>query len=59
MISWPGTAGYDVKPHSLRAKWRSEWQTPQYWMSIWTSVGPGSRREMVVAASGDFAAVAE
>ena len=28
-ISWPGTTGYCVKPHSLRAKCRSLWQTPQ------------------------------
>src|SRR5262249_60371889 len=28
-ISCPGTIGYCVMPHSLRAKWMSEWQTPQ------------------------------
>ena len=28
-ISWPGTQGYIVPGHSLRAVWMSEWQTPQ------------------------------
>src|SRR5436190_6604637 len=43
-ISWPGTHGYTVPGHSLRAACRSEWQMPQKRMSIWTSRGPGSRR---------------
>ena len=28
-ISWPVTQGYLAGPHSLRAVWMSEWQTPQ------------------------------
>ena len=51
-ISWPGTMGYSVVPHSLRAWCRSEWQTPQYRISIWTSCGPGSRRSNVKGTSG-------
>src|SRR5678816_4908996 len=61
-ISWPGTQGYTVgmRPlHSLRAWWRSEWQTPQYRMSICTSWSVGSRRAMVVNASGAVALAAE
>ena len=27
-ISWPGTSGKVVAPHSSRAVWMSEWQTP-------------------------------
>ena len=48
-ISWPGTHGYTVFFHSLRAWCRSEWQTPQYWIWIWTSRGPTARRGMVVS----------
>jgi hypothetical protein len=29
MISWPGTMGKVAPPHSSRAWWMSEWQTPQ------------------------------
>ncbi len=50
-ISWPGTMGYSVVPHSLWAWCRSEWQTPQYRISIWTSCGPGSRRSNVKGTS--------
>jgi hypothetical protein len=39
-------------PHSLRAKWRSEWQTPQWVMAISTSSGRRSRREMEKGARG-------
>jgi hypothetical protein len=28
-ISWPGTMGKIDPPHSSRAWWMSEWQTPQ------------------------------
>ena len=45
--------------HSFRAAWRSEWQIPQKRISIWTSCAVGSRREIVVAASGDVALAAE
>ena len=27
-ISWPGTIGNSLPPHSSRAWWMSEWQTP-------------------------------
>ena len=40
-ISWPGTIGKVELPHSPRAWWMSEWQTPQNWISISTSFGPG------------------
>ena len=33
----------------------SEWQTPQYLISITTSRGPGSRRLIVVGSSGAVA----
>jgi hypothetical protein len=36
-ISWPGTHGYVVPCHSLRAMWTSVWQTPQKRISICTS----------------------
>ncbi|MNH05813.1 hypothetical protein D3C79_651610 [compost metagenome] len=52
MISWPGTMGYMLLPQSLRALCRSEWQTPQYWISITTSSGRGSRRSKWKGASG-------
>src|SRR5512139_144149 len=60
-ISWPGTEGYNVFFHSLRAVCRSEWQTPQCRIWSWTSAGPGSRREIsngptgVVAESAAYA----
>ena len=56
-ISWPGTQAYWVPGHSLRAVWTSEWHTPQNKISISTSVGPGSRRGMLIGASGLAAAV--
>jgi hypothetical protein len=40
-------------------RWRSEWQIPQKRISIWTSCSPGSRRGIVVGASGNFALAAE
>lgn len=55
-ISCPGTHGYTVKPHSLRAKCRSLWHTPQNKTSSATSVGPGSRRWMESGPSGEVAA---
>jgi hypothetical protein len=36
--------GYRTPGHSPRTVWRSEWQTPQYRMSIATSFARGSRR---------------
>src|SRR6185312_7464707 len=57
-ISCPGTQGYVVFVHSLRAVCRSEWQTPQKRISIWMSRGPGSRRSNENGASGDFAELA-
>src|ERR1035441_8704935 len=45
--------------HSLRTEWRSEWQIPQNRISIWTPCSVGSRRAIVVEASGDVALVAE
>src|ERR671913_1490555 len=45
--------------HSLRTKWRSEWQMPQKRMSICTSRSVGSRRGIVVKASDDVALPAE
>ena len=50
-ISWPGTNGYCVQPHSLRAEWMSEWQIPQYRMSMTTSSGRGSRRSKLNGSS--------
>ena len=52
-ISCPGTQGYAVPPHSLRTVCKSEWHTPQNRMSIWISVGPGSRRSNEKGASGE------
>src|SRR5450830_407504 len=43
-ISWPGISEYTAMPHSLRAWWMSEWQTPQYRISIATSSARGLRR---------------
>src|ERR1700731_2122813 len=45
--------------HSLRTAWRSEWQTLQKRISICTSFSVGSRRAIVVEASGDVALAAE
>src|SRR5579872_556804 len=45
--------------HSSRTVWRSEWQTPQNRISIWTSLSPGSRRSIVVAARGEVLLAAE
>jgi len=39
-------------PHSPLTVWMSEWQMPAYWISLRTSLGPTSRRSMVVEASG-------
>jgi len=55
-ISWPGTHGYRVPCHSLRAVCRSEWQMPQYRMSMRTSDGSGARRSIVIGSSGASAA---
>lgn len=38
--SCPGTIGYLVFPKSFSAKWRSEWQIPQYKTSKATSFSP-------------------
>src|SRR5262245_57145670 len=51
-ISWPGTIGNTELPHSPRAWWMSEWQTPQNRISIRTSLGPGARRSKLHGASG-------
>src|SRR3954453_10564275 len=45
--------------HSFRTEWRSEWQMPQKRISICTSRSVGSRRGVVVEASGDVAVPAE
>src|SRR6266571_9423791 len=43
----------DLPPdHSSRAWWMSEWHTPQNRITSTTSRGPGSRRSMVIGASG-------
>ncbi len=55
-ISCPGTIGNSVCPHSPRAVWRSEWQTPQKRISIETSRGPGSRRSIASEMRGWSAA---
>jgi hypothetical protein len=57
-ISCPGTMGKVEPPHSSRAWWRSEWQTPQKRISMWTSFGPGARRSKSNGMSGDPALVA-
>src|SRR5271166_1717951 len=41
--------------HSLRTWWRSEWQTPQYKISICTSCGRGARRWIERGASPEAA----
>src|SRR5206468_2454281 len=45
--------------HSLRTEWRSEWQMPQNRISICTSRSVGSRRLILVDASGDVSLAAE
>src|SRR5690349_7610321 len=60
-ISCPGTIGYFVainSLHSLRTECRSEWQIPQKRISICTSRSVGSRRAIVVEASGDVSPAA-
>jgi len=48
LSSWPGTMGYATAPPTAAiapcAMCTSLWQTPQYFMSIWMSSGPGARR---------------
>lgn len=52
-ISCPDTSGLTGSgPKEPSTKFMSEWQIPQYRMSIWTSWGPTSRRSMVTGASG-------
>ena len=51
-ISWPGTTGKGWGPQSPLTVWMSEWQMPAYSISMRTSLGPTSRRSMVVGASG-------
>src|SRR5271154_7583735 len=61
-ISCPGTQGYTVgitPLHSSRTWCRSEWQMPQYKISICTSCSVGSRLEIFVEPSGDFELAAE
>ena len=59
-ISWPGTSGKCVlPPHSSRAVWMSEWQMPAKATLIRTSLGPRSRRSMVVFSNGALAAAVE
>lgn len=55
-ISWPGTIGKMAWPQPSRAWWMSEWQIPEYLMSMSTSFGPTGRRSMVVRSSGALAA---
>jgi hypothetical protein len=60
-ISWPGTHGYTVGMtvfHSSRTWCKSEWQTPQYKISIWTSCGRGVRRRTVNGAKPEVALLA-
>jgi hypothetical protein len=45
--------------HSLRTEWRSEWQIPQKRISICAARSVGSRRAIVVEASGDVELAAE
>src|SRR5881409_2730093 len=45
--------------HSLRTEFRSEWQMPQNRISICTSRSVGSRRLILVDASGDVSLAAE
>src|SRR6185312_6163722 len=54
--TWVGMVGghvsFHTPGHSLRTVWRSEGQTPQKRIWIWTSCGPGSRRSKLQGASG-------
>ena len=50
--------GHDAAP-LVADWWRSEWQMPQKRISICTSCSVGSRRVIVVEASGDVALAAE
>jgi hypothetical protein len=47
-----------ISLHSLRTWCRSEWQIPQKSISICTSFAVGSRRAIVVEASGEVALAA-
>ena len=47
-------AGRCASPHSSRPVWMSEWQIPAKAILIRTSVGPRSRRSMVVFSNGAF-----
>jgi hypothetical protein len=51
-------SGHDAAP-LVTHWWRSEWQMPQKRISICTSCSFGSRRGILVEASGDVALVAE
>src|SRR4051794_33707900 len=57
-ISWPGTMGYLALPHSLRTWWMSEWQMPEYLMSMTISSSLGARRSKVKGSRGLDASVA-
>ena len=48
--SWPGTQGQTVFSQSSRHWCRSEWQTPQWVISISISPGPASARSKVTGA---------
>src|SRR5690606_32391216 len=48
-ISCPCTFGYTVPPHSLRAVCKSEWHTPQYKISISTSLAVTARRSTFIS----------
>jgi len=55
IISWPGTIGkMPCEPHSALTWCRSEWQMPQYSMSMATSLSRGERRSMVCGTTGVF-----
>ena len=51
-ISWPGTIGYTEFFHSLRAWCISDEHTPQYLMSILTSLERSARRLKLKGSSG-------
>jgi hypothetical protein len=55
-ISCPGTTGKGCGPQSPLTVWMSEWQMPANSIAMRTSVGPTSRRSMVVGARGSPAA---
>ena len=52
-------SGHDTRSTRCGPEWRSEWQMPQNRISICTSCSVGSRRAIVVEASGDVALAAE